>query len=226
MQATEEQRAFLSPLYERLREYDLDYSKRIGCAPSVKLTTVKPSGTLSLLAGVTPGAHPGIYPYFLRRIRIAAGTSLAALCKAHGFPCEPQLNYDGSEDHRTLVVSFPCSYPKGTTLASQMTAIDQLEIVRKLQYEWSDNAVSVTIYYRKEEVPAIRAWLKENYAANLKTCSFLLHSEHGFKQAPYEEISEAEYMRLKSLSIPITSGHIDLEEDYSLECANGVCPIK
>ena len=187
---------------------------------------VKSHNTLSLLAGVTPGAHPGIFQYFIRRIRIAAGTPLARLCKEHGYPCEPQLNFDGSEDHKTLVVSFPCAYPPGTKLAADMTAIDQLETIKRLQHEWSDNAVSVTIYYRKEELPEIRRWLAANYATSLKTCSFLLHSDHGFRQAPYEEITREEYIKLVLQVTPITSGHIEIEEDYSGECAKGVCPIK
>jgi ribonucleoside-triphosphate reductase (thioredoxin) len=230
MQASAEQRAFLAPLYERLREYDVEYSRRHGCPTSVKLTTVKPSGTLSLLAGVTPGAHPGIYPYFIRRIRIAAGAPIAELCKEHGFPCEPQIGYDGTEDRKTLVVSFPCSYPAGTTLAKDMTAIDQLETVKRLQHDWSDNAVSVTVYYRKEELPAIREWLACNYKDNLKTCSFLLHSEHGFRQAPYEEISAERYNELVRQTRPITRGLTGIEtndDDFgSAECPNGACPIK
>lgn len=226
MQGTEEQRSWLSPLYEYLREYDRKYSKKIGVNPSIKLTTVKPSGTLSLLAGVTPGAHPGIYKHFLRRIRINANNPLVDICKSHGYPCEYQINFDGTEDRKTVVVSFPCMYPTHTVFAKDMSAIDQLEVIKKLQHEWSDNAVSVTIYYRLHELEDIKQWLKEKYAQNLKTVSFLLHQDHGFKQAPYEEITEEEYTTLKAKVRPITNGDMQLEEDYSLECASGACPIK
>ena len=70
--------------------------------------------------------------------------------------------------------------------------IKQLEYVKRLQAEWSDNAVSVTVYYRKEELPELKEWLKANYNEHLKSVSFLLHSEHGFLQAPYEEILKEE----------------------------------
>lgn len=226
MMSTEEQKAWLSPLYEFLREYDKKYSKKHGISESIKMTTQKPSGTLSLLAGVTPGAHPGIYPYFIRRIRIASSNTLIDLCKAHNFPMEYQLNFDGTEDRKTMVVSFPCKYPEHTIFAKNMTAIDQLEIVKRLQTEWSDNAVSVTVYYKLEELDAVKQWLKDNYTNNVKSCSFLLHNEHGFKQAPYEEITKEQYEELSAKVIPITRGNINLEEDYSGECANGVCPIK
>lgn len=226
LQATEEQRSWLSPLYTYLREFDVTYSAKHNIPQSIKLTTTKPSGTLSMLAGVTPGAHPGIYPYFIRRIRIAAGNPLVDVCKKHGYGWEFQRNFDGSEDYKTVVVSFPCKYPEGTVIAKNMSAIDQLEVIKKLQHEWSDNAVSVTIYYRKEELDSILEWLRKNYKDNLKTCSFLLHSEHGFQQAPYEEITEAKYTEMIANVLPIQSGNIEPEDDYTAECPSGVCPIK
>ena len=225
MQASEEQKNWLSDLYEYIRAYDVEYSHKIGCNTSVKLTTVKPSGTLSLLAGVTPGAHPGIYQYFIRRIRISASNPLVELCKSNGYDWEYLRNFDGTEDKKTIIISFPCCYPKQTIFAKNMTAISQLEVVKKLQYEWSDNAVSVTIYYKLHELDEIKEWLDKNYDMNLKTVSFLLHNEHGFKQAPYEEITEEQYDLLKSKTKPITSGNIHGELDDS-ECASGACPIR
>lgn len=228
MQSTEEQKSWLSPLYEYLREYDIEYSKKINAPTSIKLTTVKPSGTLSLLAGVTSGCHPGIYQYFIRRIRIASNNNLIQLCKSKGYFVEYQRNFDGTDDKNTMIVEFPCMYPIGTKLANEMTAIDQLEMVKFLQTNWSDNAVSCTIYYRLNELDDIKKWLNENYKDCVKTCSFLLHNEHGFKQAPFEEITKEKYDELIKKVVPITSGNIGIEEmpDYSGECANGVCPIR
>lgn len=226
MQATREQQQWLSPLYEYLREYDESYSKMIGVRESIKLTTIKPSGTLSLLAGVTPGAHPGIYPYFIRRIRIASSNRLVDLCKSHGYHCEYQKNFDGTDDVKTIVVSFPCAFPSHTRFARDMSAVDQLEVIKLLQHDWSDNAVSVTIYYRKKELSDMRRWLEQNYSSNLKSVSFLLHSDHGFVQAPYQEITKEEYEEMARRSLPIVEGSIDIEEDYGGECSLGACPIK
>lgn len=227
MQCSQEQRDWLSPLYEYLREYDDEYSKRIGCVKSIKLTTCKPSGTLSILPGVTPGAHPGIYQYFIRRIRISSTSNLINICKKNGYRIEYQRNFDGTDDKNTMVVEFPCRYPAGTKLAKDMTAIDQLKIIKELQHNWSDNAVSVTIYYKLGELNNIKDWLAKNYTKNIKTCSFLLHNDHGFAQAPYEEIDERKYNELLKKVTPITSGNISIEDDNQMEeCKGGSCPIK
>lgn len=227
LQATLEQRSWLSDVYTELRKYDVEYSSQQGFPTSIKLTTVKPSGTLSLLAGVTPGVHPAYAQHYIRRIRIASNSPLANLCRKHGYYSEYQKNFDGSEDKNTVVVSFPCSVPEGTVLAKNLTAIQQLEFVKELQTNWSDNAVSCTVYYRKEELDSIKEWLKQNYNHSIKAVSFLLHSDHGFAQAPYEEISEQQYAEYKALTTPIVSGNIK-EDDLldSFECVGGVCPVK
>lgn len=226
LQASEEQRSWLKDTYNKLREFDIEYSALKGWNPSVKLTTCKPSGTLSLLPGVTAGIHPAYAQYMIRRVRIAAGHPLLETCVKHGYKVEPQINFDGSEDHSTYVVEFPFSYPEGTKLAKDMTAIDQLREVRKLQEEWSDNSVSCTVYYRKEELPEIREYLRKHYKTGHKSLSFLLHSEHGFKQAPIEEISKDEFEAIIKRTQLITKIDQELELSSDDECAGGACPIR
>ena len=228
MQCEQYKKDWLVNLYEYLRGYDAEYSKRHNFPVSIKLTTCKPSGTLSILPGVTPGCHPGIYQYFIRRIRISSSHKLIDICRHNGYKLEYQRNFDGTEDHNTIVVEFPCKYPEGTKLAENMTAIDQLEVVKELQHNWSDNAVSCTIYYKLEELEDIKDWLRKNFRYGVKTCSFMLHNEHGFDQAPYEEISKEQYEKLIKNVKPITSGSIEQEtEDIQMEvCKGGICPIK
>lgn len=225
LQASEEQRSWLQNAYPILREYDKEYSEKNDMPISIKLTTCKPSGTASLLPGVTPGIHPAYAQFMIRRIRIAANHSLVEVCRKHGYKVEYQRNFDGSDDYSTVVVEFPFAYPKGTVLAKDMTAIDQLKYVKWMQEVWSDNAVSCTVYYKKEELPEIKKYLKENYSSYHKSLSFLLHSEHGFQQAPIEEITEEQYNELVKNTIPITS-IASAEFDSNDECASGVCPIK
>jgi hypothetical protein len=158
---------------------------------------------------------------------MASNSPLVKLCRSNGYFVEYQRNFDGSEDRNTVVVSFPCKVPEGTVLAKDTTAVQQLEYVKRLQTEWSDNAVSCTIYYRKEELPLIRKWLEENYNDNIKSVSFLLHSDHGVDQAPYEEVSKEVYEEYAARVTPITSGEIKEDELLdSFECVGGVCPIK
>ena len=226
LQATDEQRSWLSDVYVYLRAYDKQYSNDNGFPTSIKITTVKPSGTLSLLAGVTPGAHPGYSRYYIRRIRMAADSELASVARNNGYFVEYVRNFDGTEDHSTVVVEFPCQFPDGTMFAEDMTAIDQLNVIRKLQAEWSDNSVSVTIYYRKDELDAIRQWLSENYV-NTKSVSFLLHSEHGFDQAPLEEITEDRYLEMKEKVTEITSlDSLKMDDIDIADCDSGACPVR
>ena len=226
LQSTEEQKSWLSETYGKIREYDNEYSAKNGFNKSIKLTTVKPSGTLSLLPGVTPGCHPAYARFMIRRIRISSNHSLVQVCKDHGYHVEYQQNFDGTEDRSTVVVSFPFRHPDHAVLAKDMTAISQLETVKWLQEVWSDNSVSCTVYYRPEELPEIRKYLKKNYKNNHKSLSFLLHSEHGFKQAPLEEITEEQYNEMVAstrIISAIDEANIGLDD---AECASGACPIR
>lgn len=228
LQATEEQKGWLKECYDELREFDKEYSKKHDWPISIKLTTTKPSGTLSLLPGVTPGVHPGYAQYMIRRIRIASDSPLVKLCKEHGYKVEFVKKFDKTDDYSTVAVEFPFSYPEGTVLARDLTAIDQLEFVKRLQAEWSDNAVSCTVYYRAEELDTIRKYLGDNYNKNFKSLSFLLHNEHGFEQAPFEEITKEQYDQLVKDTKLIThyqEGVVD-DLDLSAECATGACPIR
>jgi len=225
LQCTEEQKSWLNDTYPLLREYDNEYSDAHGFNRSIKLTTVKPSGTLSLLPGVTPGCHPAYARHMIRRIRISSNHALVQVCRDHGYHVEYQQNFDGSEDHSTVVVSFPFRHPDHAVLAKDVTAIDQLETVKWLQQVWSDNSVSCTVYYRLEELPEIKKYLKKNYKGNHKSLSFLLHSEHGFKQAPLEEITEEQYNEMVANTRIITAideANIGLDDD----CATGACPVR
>jgi hypothetical protein len=232
LQASDEQRSWLSDCYNYLREFDKKYSARHGFPQSIRIATCKPSGTLSLLGNVTPGVHPGFARYYKRRIRISSESPLINLAKSHGYHVEYVQHFDGSIDHRTQIITFPCKLPDNTVLAENCTAIQQLEWVKKLQTEWSDNSVSVTVYYRKHELSEIKEWLRKNYNNSVKTVSFLLHSDHGFLQAPLEQITKEEYEDMVKSCKPIESvaGICYAEEDEGLigqgECAGGACPLR
>jgi hypothetical protein len=227
LQCTEEQKSWLKDAYVWLRNYDRYYSKINKFPTSIKLCTVKPSGTLSLLPGVLPGIHPSpAGPYYIRRVRMSAESELLEVCKEHGYYIEPQINFDGSYDNNTMVVEFPCKIDNDTPVAESFGWKEQIEVVKRLQSEWSDNSVSCTIYYKKEDLEDIKEYLKVNYKENFKTLSFLLYHGHGFKQAPYETISEEAYLKLSSKIKPITSVNVN-ESDFDIsDCDNGSCPIK
>lgn len=227
LQATKEQQGWLKEAYVWLRGYDKWYSGEKGFPESIKLTTVKPSGTLSLLAGVTPGVHPNpAGPFYIRRVRISSHSPLVDVCRKHGFPIEYQRNFDSSEDKSTMVISFPCKLPETTPVAADFDWRTQLDMVRKMQSEWSDNSVSCTVYYNKEDIEDIKQYLRDHFRNEIKTVSFLLYYGHGFDQAPYETITKEVYEEMVSKTKPITSVEIKESEMELYDCINGSCPIK
>ena len=228
LQCSEEKINWLSDVYSYLKEFDKKYSKEKEWNNSVRLTTVQPSGTLSLLAGVTPGIHPAFAQYYIRRVRFSSVDPLVSSCRKRGYKVVWDVGIDGREDHTKYVVEFPCKSPEGSVLAKNMTAVEQLEWVKKIQTIWADNAVSVTVYYRKEELSEIKKWLNVNYDNNIKSVSFLLHVDHNFLLPPYEEITKDEYDKaLSKLDFSVEIQHLVSGEMLDLEdCSTGACPVR
>lgn len=218
---------WLDVAYQELRKFDKEWSAVRGWPESIRLTTAKPSGTLSLLGNSSPGVHPGFSQYHIRRVRLAAHDPLVEYCKLRGYPVEPVRNFDGTEDSRTVVVEFPCEFSRETLLADDVSAIDQMEIQRIIQRVWSDNAVSTTTYFTPEELPDIQEYLAKNWA-EMKSISFLLKEDHGFDQAPLEAISREEYQRRVNALNEVSSWHSHglSAMDDSMECEGGACPIR
>jgi hypothetical protein len=213
-------------VYRYLEEADIHYSKVLGVKRSIKLTTVKPSGTLSLLADylggvLTPGTNDGYAPFHIRRVRLASDDALVEVCRDHGYHVEPARRIDGGTDLQTMVVSFPVKQVGGR----QTSAIHQLKRHKLMQTYWADNSVSTTVYYRPEELDDIKAYLKRQLPKSIKSVSFLLHTDHGFDQAPLEAITEDQYREMTSKTRPITSvDGTDLLDSF--ECVSGACPTK
>jgi len=158
---------------------------------------------------------------------MSSDDQLVETCKNLGYHVEYTKNFDGSLNRDTVLVEFPCTSGADAKLAKDTSAVDQLELVKQIQKVWSDNAVSCTVYYRKEELDDIKEWLSKNYKNNIKSVSFLLHQDHGFAQAPYEEITKEQYNQIKKnikkLKPQAVSNGKQIE---GLECVGGVCPVK
>ena len=234
LMAEPHKRDWLAANYLALREFDARYSDQFDIPRSIKLTTVKPAGTTGLITGVTPGLHPGFARFYIRRVRMSADSPVAKWCCDRKFRYEFEEMADGTLNYSTIVVSFPCALPGTTVLVDDITAIDQLEFMRTLQRDWSDNAISVSIQYRVEEMDEIRRWLEANYSDRVKSVSFIQYSGHGFKQAPFEAIGHTEYLRLvDDLVWPAARTTVRApqpvdDEDLlqGLECARGGCPLR
>ena len=107
-----------------------------------------------------------------------------------------------------------------------MTAVQQLQLQGRLQHDWADNAVSVTVYLQPDELIEVRQYLKDNWHS-MKSVSFLLHSEHGFSQAPLEGISKDEYLQMLNKThngkVLVGAGVSEILDD---DCATGACPVR
>jgi ribonucleotide reductase alpha subunit len=249
MEMSAEQRLWLKPTARWLDVFDRDvYSPACGFPTSKRLRTVKPSGTLSILAGVTAGAHPAEDYYYLKRMRIASDSPLLAWLRVRGYHIEP-LEYMVTDedsgrdlvryDSRTMVVDFPMSHGDSVVTLNEMTAIDQIKIIQWLQEDWSDNGVSVTVKYRPEELWHVKEYLKLYYKTSIKAISFLLRSNHGFRQAPWTPITHQEWLtRVKCIEEAtclvsvsalteqmkaLSNDELANEQDDD-GCVNGVCP--
>jgi ribonucleotide reductase alpha subunit len=217
----------LNRAYNAIQKENVSYSKQLGIPESIRTTVIKPSGTLSLLGDCTPGIHPAYSRYYIRRVRFASNDKLIPLLKAAGHHIEPVQKFDGTLDHGTLVVDFYCRTSDTTPCADEgFDTWKQLDTLLYAQKYWADQAVSVTVYYKKEEINEIKAWLALNLK-NIKTISFLSYNDHGFKQAPLEKISQEEYSSLSPTVKQIDVDQIGVGGDLQdTECEGGVCPIK
>lgn len=219
----------LESLYRHIEGVDFELSKKLGVPMSRKRTTVKPSGTLSLLAGVSPGMHGVLGRHIMRTIRIPSYHPMVEMCRQHGYKVEPRIGIDGSHDLSTMVAYFPAKHSDNAILTSEMDVIDEMMVQQLLQTYWADNSVSATHYYQSDDIERIQGWLSTNYDDGVKATSFLLETEHGFVQAPITAITEEEYNEEVAKVKPIT--HIEIFEeaddyDIELECAGGVCTVR
>jgi hypothetical protein len=130
--------------------------------------------TLSLLAGCTSGIHPGYSQYYIRRIRFNSNHGLVKVAKAHGYRVEYVRNFDGTTDYSTSIVEFPYALPIGTQLAENTTAVQQLEYIKKVQTEWSDNSVSCCLT-KGHKINTSKGFIDVSKFTNLKSKGFQDH---------------------------------------------------
>lgn len=219
----------LDEVYRAIQEENVSYSKELGIPPSIRTTTINPAGTISKVWDVKgEGIHPGFSRYMIQRIRFAANDPLIPVLKEAGHYMEPVQRFDGTMDHTTLVVDFYEEMPAELPVADEgYDTWKQLEAVKMGQKHWADQSISVTVYYKKDEISKIKEWLAANYS-ELKTISFLAHSDHGFKQAPKEAITKEQYLKLSAKVKPIELDQLDAfdGEVDGVECRTGVCKAK
>jgi ribonucleoside-diphosphate reductase alpha chain len=215
-----------------LREYAVSsnerWAKTFGINQSVAITTVKPSGTVSQLAGVSSGMHPWWSEYYIRTVRADNKDPMTQFMKDMGIPHEPDINKPGT----TTVFSFPIAAPPGAITRDDLSAIDHLEIWKVYKQHWTEHNPSITVNVRDEEWIEVADWVYKNWDI-VSGISFLPFDDHVYPQAPYQAIDKDKYDAL----VAKMPSHIDWSllsvyetEDTTsgaqeLACVSGQCEL-
>lgn len=224
--------AFDDELLEQLRDVAVETNKQLaselGINPATAITCVKPSGTVSQLVDSSSGVHPRFSKFYTRNVRGDAKDPLSQLLIEEGVPYEP----DHTNPDNVVIFSFPQKAPNGATTTADLTAIDHLDIWKRLQESWCEHKPSITVSVREHEWLDVQAWVWRNWDM-VSGIAFLPYDGHIYKQAPYIPLTEDEYNE-KVAAFPknIDWGRLsELEKiDHTtgtqeFACTGGVCEI-
>jgi hypothetical protein len=219
-------REWMDTGYNTVKNYDISYSEWLGIRESIKMTTVKPSGTVSILAGESPGVHwtPG-GKFFNRAIRFANDDPMLPLFKMANYRVEPA----SESPDTTSVVFFPIK-SDAERAENDVTIFEKMSLAAVAQRYWSDNSVSVTISFDAEKEKEHVGTVLHMYDGQLKTVSFLPQGNFTYPQMPYTQISEEEYLEATKDLFPIdfTGVYAGMAADAIGEsyCTTDACEIK
>ena len=219
-------REWMDEGYQTIRKYDHSYSEWLCVRESIRVTTVKPSGSVSLLSGASPGVHwtPG-GKYYLRAIRFGTTDPMMHLFKAAGYHIEKDVQSDNTE-----VVYFPMSTTHKRS-EKDVTLFEKIGLAATTQKYWSDNGVSVTLSFDKAKETDHIAPALHMYEGQLKAVSFLPMGNEVYPQQPYTQITEDQYNeylgKIKKINwAAIYDGVDNLEAAGEAYCTTDVCEIK
>jgi adenosylcobalamin-dependent ribonucleoside-triphosphate reductase len=216
-------RTWLEDGYDVIQEWDKVYSDWFAVPKSIKTTSVKPSGTVSLLVGATPGMHYPESRFYIRRIRLSVNSDLIQPLKKAGYKIEPAF---GSKS-TTLVVEVPVDVGEGIRTAAELSIWEQFSLAAFLQRHWADNQVSCTATFNPETEANELPHVLNYFQYKLKGISLLPRKNGGaYKQMPYEAINEKEYNKqVKKLGYLSFVGIEGEQAEVDKFCNNDVCEI-
>ena len=221
-----ELRDWMDQGYKVVKSYDTVYSEWLGIRESIKMTTIKPSGTVSILAGESPGVHWTVGgQYFLRAIRFSNGDPMLPLFKMANYRVEPA----SESPDTTSVVFFPIK--SGATRSEKdVTIFEKMSLAATAQRYWSDNSVSVTVSFDSEKEAEHVGTVLHMYDGQLKTVSFLPQGNFVYPQMPYTQITAQEYEEatMKLFPIDFSGVYAGMAADAIGEayCTTDACEIK
>lgn len=181
----------LKTLRDEAIKVNAEYAEALGINASTAITCVKPSGTVSQLVDSASGLHARHSPYYIRSVRADNKDPMTQFMKDAGIPWEPEVN----KPEQTTVFYFPVKSPEGSAFRDDLSAIEQLEYWKYIQEDWCEHKPSVTVTVREHEWPEVGGWVYNNFDV-ISGVSFLPHSDHVYRQTPYQECSKEEYEEL------------------------------
>ena len=219
-----ELKKWLRAMRQEAIKTNAEWASRLGINPSTAITAVKPSGTVSQLVDSASGIHPRYSSQYIRRVRADSRDPLCRVLEAAGVPVE-----DDVMSPSTWVFSFPIASPEGAVTASDMGAMEQLELWEIYQDEWCEHKPSMTCYYRDDEFLEVGQWLYNKFD-KVSGVSFLPYSDHTYQQAPYEPVDKKVYRQLakefpKEISWDIEEASDMTEGSQQLACTGNNCEL-
>lgn len=209
-------RDFCDAGYNEIRRWDQIYSDWLCVPKSIKVTSVKPSGTVSIVVGVAPGIHHPEGDTYWRTVRVAKNSEWLSILMMSGYKIEPSVT-----DPETMVVYFGVN-DKRVRPVDQVNMWEQMQNVADYQKYWADNQVSCTIKFKAHEAAEIPLLLSA-YEDQLKGISFLPHMNHGFAQAPYIPCTEQEVIEYNKRIIDLDYSSYLEDATGSVFCDNDKC---
>ena len=191
-----------------------EWAKKLGINPAAAVTCVKPSGTVSQLVDAASGIHARHSEYYIRTVRADRKDPLCQMMLEKGFPAEPDVT---KPDH-VMVFSFPMK-AEGSITRNDMSALEHLEVWLTYQNYWCEHKPSITITVREEEWMEVGAWVYKHFD-EVSGISFLPHSNHSYRQAPYQECSKEEYEAFL-LKMPKDVNWSDLKNYEKIDSTTG-----
>jgi ribonucleoside-diphosphate reductase alpha chain len=182
----------LQTMKEEAIKTNKEWASTLGINPAAAITCVKPSGTVSQLTDSASGIHPRHNEYYIRTVRADRKDPLCQMMIDMGFPSEPCVM---KPDH-TMVFSFPMK-AEGSITRNDLSAIEHLELWLKYQRHWCEHKPSITITVREHEWMEVGAFVYK-YFDEISGISFLPHSDHSYRQAPYQDCTKEQYQELLS----------------------------
>lgn len=206
---------------------NMEWADKLGISSAAAITCVKPSGTVSCLCDTASGIHPRYADQFIRRVRVDKKDPMYRLMKEQEVPVEDCVMNPDS----TAVFSFPMLAPKGSKTTQDVTSLEHLELWRVYKKHWTDHNPSITVSYTDDEFLDIGRWVWENFD-DVQGISFLPKVEHIYKQAPFEEVSEEEYLKAQAQQPEIDFNELKNYEkedatvgSQTLACSGNSCEL-